>query len=77
MVEIFEFSGDKDMANQRVVTLEDKEKTRIQLERYDPYGFVRMIWKNGKTPEHFKDANFTSFEEARKALDAYLNGTKR
>lgn len=74
---IQEFSGDSDMANIRIYTMDDKSKTEIQLERYDPYGLIRMNWPKGKTPKEFEGSpNYTSFDEARRALDSYVSSIK-
>lgn len=67
-MELFEFAGDKDMANQRTVTLDNG--ITVKLERRDPYGLVWSTWE-GKTPLEFEGASFTSFEEAYKGLKAY------
>lgn len=66
--DLLDHSGDKDLANVRVY---DLGNNKIRMTRTDPYGFVEISYERGQIPEHLK-GNYTSFEEARRAVDAYL-----
>ena len=61
---------ERDIPNLRIVHLENGRK--IRLERKNPYGFVHIGWDNGSTPIALQGA-FTDFDQARKALEIFLN----
>lgn len=47
------------------------ENNTLSMKRTDPYGFVKISFAKGQVPEHLR-GDYTSFEEARKAIDVYL-----
>lgn len=68
MFDLLDQSGDKDLANVRSF---DLGNNKIRMTREDPYGFVSISYERGQIPESLKGA-YTSFEEARKAVESYL-----
>lgn len=68
MLDLLDHSGDKDLANVRIL---DLGNNKIKLSREDPYGFVKISYERGQLPESLK-GQYTSFDEARKALKLYL-----
>lgn len=59
---------------QKVVYLSDGNSAHIRCE--DPYGFWRIFYVNGRTPEAIKSQRFTSAGRAEQALSAYLEKEK-
>jgi hypothetical protein len=47
------------------------------LEAEDPYGFWKISWKKGRTPDKIADQRFTDFSYARDALILYLEEQSR
>lgn len=68
-IRILDHIGDKDMANERTVILDNGNK--IHMKRSDPFGFIAVNWDKGQMPAKLK-GQFTSFDEARRAVDGYL-----
>lgn len=72
-MDIDDFSGDKDLANDRKFVL---DKNVLHVRRTDPYGFWHCAYEKGGLPEELQ-GNFTSFSEARQAVEGYLQKTKK
>lgn len=65
-----DFQGDKDMANLRTVGLPDG--TEVKLNRTDPYGLIELKLIGKDTPVELS-GSYTTFEQARKALNTYAD----
>lgn len=50
-------------------------KNKLFLKRKDPYGFIYINYERGELPADLQGA-FSSFDEARKRIDAYLRNKK-
>lgn len=46
-------------------------KNKLYMKRIDPFGFVRINYERGELPKEL-DGQYTSFEEARKRIELYL-----
>lgn len=46
-------------------------KNKLYMKRTDPHGFIRINYERGELPQEL-DGQFTSFEEAKKRIDLYL-----
>lgn len=73
-VKILDHIGEKDMANERTVLLDNGNK--IHMKRYDPFGHIKINWDKGQMPQKLR-GEFTSFDEARKAVSRYLSDLSR
>jgi len=62
--------GDKDLSNRRIFDLSNGNK--IMCDRRDPYGFWHLYYEHGQLPDKLKDMQFTSFDQARKFVEAYI-----
>ena len=60
----------RDIPNVRKFYLDNSRV--LELKRKDPYGFVYVVWDNGRTPEELSGA-YTSFDAATKALTLWIN----
>jgi hypothetical protein len=49
---------------------------KIHAERKDPYGMIYIHFDKGKPPEELEGA-YTSYDEADKAIQLYLNKTNK
>lgn len=72
--DILDHSSDKDLANFRVLTLDNGNELRVIRE--DPFGFWYISYTKGNIPETLKGA-YTSFDEAKKAIDSYIINKNR
>lgn len=68
MFDIDDLFGDKDLANERIFSV---GKNKLRVKKSDPYGFWNCSYEKGITPEELS-GSFTSFEEARKAIENYF-----
>lgn len=68
MFDIDDLFGDKDLSNERVFSV---GKNKLRVKKADPYGFWSCSYEKGVTPEELS-GNYTSFEEARKAIENYF-----
>lgn len=59
--------------NKRVIEV---GKNKLFLKRTDPYGFIYINYERGELPEVLKGA-FTSFDEARRKIENYLDSVNR
>lgn len=57
-------------------TLEVEGGNKIHFKCSDPYGFWAVNWDKGAMPDELQ-GNYTSFEEAEKAVRAYLQAKKK
>lgn len=64
-----DFNENKDLLRVRSINLAGGNK--INVKREDPFGFWTISWERGQLPDYLK-GQYTSFEEARKAVEAYL-----
>lgn len=48
----------------------------LRARREDPYGFIRFSLEKGQLPEALDNRAFTTWEEAEKALNAFLETRK-
>lgn len=72
MEEIYEnLIGDEDAEFTSQKTLILNNRNKVILRRTDPYGFVKIIFGKGRTPERLSGV-FTSYHDAEKLLLAYL-----
>lgn len=60
----------RDIPNQRVINT--KYGVQIKLERRDPYGFIYVVWHDGRTPNALSGA-YSDFMLARQAVNNYIN----
>jgi hypothetical protein len=58
----------KDLPNVRTY---DVGNNKINITRHDPFGFWRISYQRGAVPSQL-DGQYTSIEEARRAVEAYL-----
>lgn len=65
--------NDKDLSNERVF---DLGTNKIRVIRTDPYGFWHISFERGQLPKKLK-GNYTSFDQAEKAVRAYLTERER
>ncbi len=72
--DLLDHNSDKDLANIRVLDLDNGNKIRVTRE--DPFGFWYVSYEKGQIPEHLK-GSYTSFDEAKKAINSYLTNKKR
>ena len=63
------FDATRDEPNVRELFLSDSRT--VKLERKDPYGFVHIVWNKGAAPGNLESV-FTSFSDAKKAIEMYL-----
>lgn len=54
----------------------DNGVTVVASSEQSPYGFWRLFWSKGPTPDVFKKSQYTSFGEAHKSLTAWCNENK-
>lgn len=66
---MIDYDPERDDPRVKVIELENN---KIYLKRTDPYGFIEMNFDKGQMPEHLRDARWTTWEEAKKAVDQYL-----
>ena len=72
-MDIDDFAGDKDLATDRKFIL---DKNVLHVRRTDPFGFWHCSYEKGGMPEELQ-GSYTSFDEARKAVEGYLSKTKK
>lgn len=72
-MDLDEFFGDKDLSSDRKFIL---DKNVLHVRRTDPYGFWHCQYEKGAVPEELT-GSFTSFDEAKKAVEIYFNRTKK
>ena len=68
-MELQDFVGDNDLANKRVMTLDNGAK--LIFERKDPYGFWSIHYEKGQVPEDLQ-GHYTTFDLAQKDVARYL-----
>jgi hypothetical protein len=69
-----EHDPERDDPRSKVIELENN---KIHLRRTDPYGFIEIHFDKGQLPEHLATGRFTTWEDARKAIDQYLRDKNR
>ena len=72
-MDIDDFFGDKDLSNDRKFVL---DKNVLHVRRLDPYGFWKCSYEKGPVPAELS-GEYTSFDEARKAIEYYLKSRNK
>lgn len=68
-----DFNKFRDLGANRVIELDNN---KLHVQRKDPYGFWEIHFDKGQIPDDLK-GRYTSFDEAKKAIDVYLREKKR
>lgn len=72
-MDIDDFFGDKDLSNDRKFVL---GKNVLHVRKQDPYGFWKCSYEKGPVPQDLS-GHFTSFDEAKKAIEKYLTSQNK
>lgn len=67
-MDLDDFFGDKDLSNDRKFIL---DKNVLHVRKTDPYGLWHCAYERGQVPSELS-GQFTSFDEAKKAVESYL-----
>lgn len=64
-----EFDPSRDDPRTKIIQI---DSNKIYMKRTDPYGFIELSLDKGSLPAKLKNAKFTTWEAAQRAVDEYM-----
>lgn len=77
MTELMDLDGETPRDNGRHRTLALEDGNKIHFKASDPFGFWSINFERGQLPESLSDQVWTTYDEAEKAVKAYLVSKKK
>lgn len=69
-----DFDPNRDDPRTKVIQI---DSNKIFMKRTDPYGFIELSLERGSLPESLKHARYTTWENARAAVDQYMKDRRK
>lgn len=69
-----EFDESRDDPRTKIIQI---DSNKIFMKRTDPYGFIELSLERGSLPNSLKEAKFTTWEEAKKAVARYMDDRRK